>query len=386
MRIAFDAKRAFHNGTGLGHYSRTLIHSLATSFPQHQYYLLNPKPASLFSVTGPNLEEISPPPLLPGFLRGYWRTKSCVSQLAKRNVQLYHGLSHEIPAALGRKEIAAVVTMHDLIFERYPHQYQWIDRNIYRAKFKYALKHADRVIAISEQTKQDLIEFYQADPSKIRVCYQSCNPAFANTIDETEKKRIQKKYNLPAHYLLSVGSIIERKNLLAICQAIAMQKKGERQPLVVIGEGGEYKKRVKSFIHQNGLTQEVIFLSEQPANKKDPSFLTAIDLPAIYQQASALLYPSTFEGFGIPVLEGLFSGIPVVTSNLSCLPEAGGPGAFYVDPYKPEQIAAQLDLIANNKALVGKKVELGRQHAQQFTPMATAAAVMGVYKELITEQ
>ncbi|MBU6177340.1 MAG: glycosyltransferase family 4 protein, partial [Bacteroidetes bacterium] len=299
---------------------------------------------------------------------------------------LYHGLSHEIPVGLPKKRIASVVTMHDLIFERYPHQYRWIDRNIYRAKFKYALKHADRVIAISEQTKQDLIEFYQADPSKIRVCYQSCNPAFANTIDETEKKRIQKKYNLPAHYLLSVGSIIERKNLLAICQAIAMQKKGERQPLVVIGEGGEYKKRVKSFIHQNGLTQEVIFLSEQPVNKKDPSFLTAIDLPAIYQQASALLYPSTFEGFGIPVLEGLFSGIPVVTSNLSCLPEAGGPGAFYVDPYKPEQIAAQLDLIANNKELVGKKVELGRQHAQQFTPMATAAAVMGVYKELITEQ
>ena len=385
MRIAFDAKRAFHNGTGLGHYSRTLLHSLANAFPQYQYYLLNPKPASLFSITGPNLHEINPPAHLPAFLRGYWRTKSCVSQLAKEGIQLYHGLSHEIPVGLPKKRIASVVTMHDLIFERYPHQYRWIDRKIYRAKFKYALQHADRVIAISEQTKQDLIEFYQAEPAKIRVCYQSCNTAFAVPIEEAEKKRIQNKYNLPAHFLLSVGSIIERKNLLSICQAMALQKKEDRLPLVVIGNGSAYKLRVKSFIQREGLEKEVIFLSEQPGIKNDPSFLTAIDLPAIYQCASALLYPSTFEGFGIPVLEGLFSRIPVLTSNQSCLPEAGGPGAFYVDPYKPEQIVEQLHLITTDKEFVAKKIELGRQHAQQFSPLETATSVMNVYKELITE-
>ena len=385
MRIAFDAKRAFHNGTGLGHYSRTLIHSLATSFPQHQYYLLNPKPASLFSVTGPNLEEISPPPLLPGFLRGYWRTKSCVQDLADQGVQLYHGLSHEIPIGLDKKSIASVVTMHDLIFERYPHQYKWADRKIYRAKFKFALRHADRVIAISEQTKRDLIEFYQADPAKIRVCYQSCNPLFGTTIAAEEKDRIRIKYKLPAQFFLSVGSIIERKNLLAVCQALSLLKKEDRLPLVVIGSGGAYKKKVETFLHEKGLEQEVILLSDQPENKKDSAFLTARDVPAIYQTATALLDPSIFEGFGIPVLEGLFSRIPVLTSTVSCLPEAGGPGAFYVDPFQPEQIAEQLISITTNVEEVKKKIELGWQHAQQFLPMQTAKAVMQVYHELVID-
>ncbi|MFM7511727.1 MAG: glycosyltransferase family 4 protein [Bacteroidota bacterium] len=385
MRIAFDAKRAFHNGTGLGHYSRTLIHALANTYPQNEYYLLNPIHASLFSLKGHNLHEWRPPVFYPKFLSGLWRTKSCVIQLAQQNVQLYHGLSHEIPLGLKKKGIASVVTMHDLIFERYPKQYQWTDRKIYRAKFKYALKHADRVIAISEQTKRDLIEYYQADPAKIRVCYQSCNPAFGEVIEEAEKERIRIKYNLPSHFLLSVGSIIERKNLLAVCKAMALQHKEERLPLVVIGNGGDYKKKVKNFLAQNGLTQQVIFLSDHPTNKKDPAFLTAKDLPGIYQNAAGLLYPSTFEGFGIPVLEGLFSRIPVITSDQSCLPEAGGPGAFYVDPYKPEQIAAQLHLISNNKEMVKQKIEAGWQHAQQFTPLLTASRVMQVYNELIKQ-
>ncbi|MBM3414291.1 MAG: glycosyltransferase family 4 protein [Bacteroidetes bacterium] len=385
MRIAFDAKRALHNSTGLGHYSRTLISTLASTFPQNEHFLVNPKLSSLFSIKGHNLHELRPPAWYPGFLSSLWRTKSCVTQLAKQGVQLYHGLSHEIPFGLKKKGIASVVTMHDLIFERYPKQYQWADRKIYRAKFKHAIKNTDLIIAISEQTKRDLIEFYQADPAKIRVCYQSCNPAFAQQIEEAEKERIRTKYNLPHRFLLSVGSIIERKNLLAVCQAMALQSKEDRLPLVVVGNGGAYKKKVKTYLAQVGLANQVIFLSDNPANKKDPSFLTALDLPGIYQNAAGLLYPSTFEGFGIPVLEGLFSRIPVITSNQSCLPEAGGSGAFYVNPYIPEQIAEQLHLIVNNKGVVEKKIEAGWQHAQHFTPLKTACTVMQVYTELINQ-
>ena len=148
-----------------------------------------------------------------------------------------------IPIGLDKKGIPSVVTMHDLIFERYPLQYKWVDRMIYRKKFKYAIEHADQIIAISQQTKTDLIEFYQAPAEKISVCYQSCNPAFQQTISEIEKERIRNKYNLPAAYFLSVGSVIERKNLLTSCQALVQLKKEERLPLVVIGNGGAYKKR-----------------------------------------------------------------------------------------------------------------------------------------------
>src|SRR6185295_1175161 len=110
-------------------------------------------------------------------------------------------------------------------------------------------------------------------------------------------------------------------------------------PLVVIGDGGKYKQTVKNFIYQNGLEQKIIFLSGQPIAKSSKTFQTAADFPAIYQSAIAMIYPSFFEGFGIPVLEALWSKLPVITSNTSCLPEVGGDAAYYVDPGNAEEIA-----------------------------------------------
>ncbi|NDE78673.1 MAG: glycosyltransferase family 1 protein, partial [Chitinophagaceae bacterium] len=288
-----------------------------------------------------------------------------------------------IPYGIHKKGIPSVVTMHDLIFERYPNQYKWVDRKIYRNKFKYACEHSDQIIAISQQTKEDLINIYSTPAEKITVCYQSCNPAFLQKVDAAEKERIRVKYNLPPSFYLSVGSIIERKNLLAICEALLHLNKDERLPLVIIGNGDGYKKKVETFIAKNNLEQSVLFLSDNTSINTDRGFTTATDFPAIYQLATALIYPSTFEGFGIPVLEGISSGIPVITSNVSCLPEAGGPGAFYVDPYQPEQIAKQLQFILHHPEEVKNKIELSIQHANLFTIEKTAAAVMNVYNQLI---
>lgn len=382
MRIGFDAKRAYHNGTGLGHYSRTLIQSLATYFPSNEYLLFNPNPSTTFNLEGSNLKEIRPSSWIDKVFSAQWRTAGCVKDLQKLQVDLFHGLSHEIPIGLDKKGIPSVVTMHDLIFERYPFQYNRIDRMIYRKKFKYAIEHADQIIAISQQTKNDLIDYYQAPAEKISICYQSCNPAFQLSVAASEKDRIRKKYNLPPAFFLSVGSIIERKNLLAICKAFLLLKKEERLPLVVIGNGGSYKKIVQQFIAENNLQDSILFLSEQASTKQDPDFVTAKDFPAIYQLATALVYPSTFEGFGIPVLEGISSGIPVVTSNLSCLPEAGGPGTFYVDPHQPEQIAQQLQFILNHPDEVEKNIQAGKNYAQQFSLEKTSTAVMDIYKNL----
>lgn len=383
MRIAFDAKRAFHNGTGLGHYSRTLLQSLSTFYPENQYILLNPSASATFQVKGPGLEEIQPTHWLDQLLPGYWRSNRCVTDLNKQKIQLYHGLSHEIPWGIHKTNIATVVTMHDLIFERYPNQYNRIDRFIYQKKFKYACAHADHIIAISQQTKDDLINLYQAAAEKITVCYQSCNPAFSTPVSLAEKERIRTKYKLPNSFYLSVGSIIERKNLLAVCQALLQLKESDRLPLVVIGNGGAYKKKVQAFIAAHQLEKWVIFLSDQAATNGDMGFTTAEDFPGIYQLATALLYPSFFEGFGIPVLEGISSGIPVITSNQSCLPEAGGAGAFYVDPHDPASIAEQLQLIGTQPSIVQQKIEQGKAHAALFSPALTAAAVMKVYQGLI---
>mgnify|MGYP000483396082 FL=1 len=180
-----------------------------------------------------------------------------------------------------------------------------------------------------------------------------------------------------------MGSIIERKNLLAICEALLHLNNDERLPLVIIGNGVAYKKKVEAFIAKKNLQQSVLFLSDNPSINSDCGFTTAIDFPAIYQLATALIYPSTFEGFGIPVLEGLSSGIPVITSNISSLPEAGGPGAFYVDPYQPEQIAKQLQFILHHPEEVNNKIQMGTQYANSFTIDKTATAVMNIYNKLI---
>ncbi len=383
MNIGFDAKRAYHNQTGLGHYSRTLIHSLATNFQQHQYFLFNPKPSNLFHLNNlQNVKEILPQSFLSKKFSSVWRSNWIKQDLKNLHIDLYHGLSHEIPLNIHRTGIKSVVTIHDLIHERFPDQYKLIDRKIYTKKFRYACEHADKVIAISQQTKQDIIEFYQTPADKIEVCYQSCNPAFTVEVSADEKKRIKQQYQLPDQYFLYVGSIIERKNLLSICKAMYLICKEVDIPLVVIGNGGEYKQKVKDYISEHGIEKRVLFLSDTSAAKASVSFQSAVDFPAIYQQAIAMIYPSVYEGFGIPVLEALWSRIPVITSNVSCLPEAGGEGAFYVDPTNPMEIAQQMKRILSDQDFVQQQLEKSRLHTQKFTNHITSAAVMKVYEQL----
>ncbi len=382
MNIGFDAKRAFHNNTGLGHYSRTLIRSLANYYPEHQYYLFNPKPASLFSITGSNIHEIRPTGMLDKLLSSAWRSSGVKKDLRRLQIQLYHGLSHEIPLGIAGTGIPSVVTIHDLIHERYPEQYNRVDVSIYGKKFRYACENANHVIAISEQTKKDIIEFYHTPGEKISVCYQSCDPAFARVVDDTEKRKVRERYSLPEKFFLSVGSVIERKNLLAICKAMFLLRYEMDTPLVVIGDGGKYKQQVKDFIRQNGMEKKIIFLSENTVARTSKSFQTAADFPAIYQSATAMIYPSFFEGFGIPVLEALWSRLPVITSNVSCLPEAGGPAAHYVDPHHAEEIASGMKKIATDTAHANEMKEKGWAYAQNFTQQKCADAVMNVYNKV----
>lgn len=383
MNIGFDAKRAFHNGTGLGHYSRTLINGLAAFFPEHEYYLFNPKPGSHYHPDTRNIHEIQPSGFFSKMFRNAWRSSGVKADLLKHNIKLYHGLSHEIPLGIQKTGIRSVVTMHDLIFERYPDQYNQVDVQIYRKKFRNAVNHADKVIAISRQTRDDLVNLYHTPNEKIEVCYQSCNPAFSVRVDSDEKKRVRQQYGLPERFFLYVGSIIKRKNLLTICKAMNMLKETNRLPLVVIGSGGSYKQSVKEYLKVEGLENRVIFLSESHEARHSRTFRNAEDFPAIYQSATAMIYPSFFEGFGIPVLEALWSRIPVITSNVSCLPETGGDAAYYVNPESESELAIAMQRVAQDEALRLSMIEKGWAHAHAFTNEKCAASVMMVYNQLI---
>jgi glycosyltransferase involved in cell wall biosynthesis len=383
MNFGFDAKRAYHNGTGLGHYSRNLLYVLAEYYPEHQYYLFNPKSSNSFEVKGNNIHEILPQGFFHKLFSSAWRSSWVTKDLKKLKIDLYHGLSHEIPVGINKTGIKSVVTIHDLIHERHPEQYHPIDVKIYSKKFRYACAHADKVIAISEQTKRDIIEFYKTPEEKIVVCYQSCNPAFAKKISDEEKRRVKETYGLPDQYFLTVGSVIERKNLLNICKAVYLLRHELDIPLVVIGEGGKYKKQVKDYIVQNGLEKKIIFLLDDPVIHQDRSFRVPEVLAAICQSAIAMIYPSFFEGFGAPVLEALWSRLPVITSNVSCLPEAGGPGAYYVDPNRSEEIAAGMKKIYSDKTYADEMRDKGWQHALHFSPDKYAVNMMNIYKTVL---
>ena len=383
MNIGFDAKRAYHNNTGLGHYSRTLINLLLDYYPGHQYYLFNPKRSLRYNLDRANLHEVLPSAFPGTMLTAAWRSSWVKKDLKRLNIDIYHGLSHEIPIGIKKTGIKSVVTIHDLIPEHYPEQYNPIDVKIYRKKFRYACEQADRIIAISNQTRQDIIDFYKIPGEKIEICWQSCSPLFNVKANEEEKKRISKKYELPPEFFLSVGSVVDRKNLLNVCKAFFLLRNDLDIPLVVIGNGGKYKQKVKDFILQHDLEKKIIFLSEKKEAKTDPGFLSTPDLAVIYQLALAMIYPSFYEGFGAPVLEALWSRLPVITSNVSCLPEVGGPGALCVDPNSAGDLAEAIRKVYSDKELVQDMIEKGIQHTKKFTPEKYATSVMDVYKSLM---
>lgn len=374
MNIGFDAKRAFQNRTGLGNYSRTLVTSLAAYYPQHHYFLFAPKSKPLFKPAA-GMRTVLPQKPHHRWLKPVWRSRWVVNDLRHHHINIYHGLSAELPFGIHNSGVKSVVTMHDLIFERYPKQYNPIDVYTYRRKAVYACREASRVIAISGQTKADLMEFYRVPEERISVCYQGCDPSFQRQHTADDVKQMKTKYMLPQDYFLYVGSVIERKNLMGIAQAMRSLKGKLDLPLVVLGDGTGYKKEVKEYLRKEGLEQQVIWLNETH------KFAFA-DLPALYQGALALLYPSMFEGFGIPILEALWSRTPVITSNGSCFAETGGNAALYVDPFQPAAIANAMEQVVADEVLRADMQQKGILHAQLFTPDKCAAAVMNVYENI----
>jgi len=375
LRIGYDAKRLFNNFTGLGNYSRTLLANLSDYYPDQAYFLYTPrvvKNEETHFFLNSALFNVHFPKRGPG---GWWRSVGVKKELKKHKIQLFHGLSHEIPFGLKKTGVKSVVTIHDLIFKRYPGHYALMDRVIYDLKLKYACENADHIVAISESTKRDIMEFYDVPANRISVIYQSCHERYMQEKTNKTLQNVRQRYNLPQEYMLTVGSITERKNLMGMVQALEQLPDEDRVPLVVVGKGKNYKNQILQYLKKNRLEKWVHFV--------DASF---DDLPAVYQNASLFLYPSFFEGFGIPVLEALFSGLPVITSNVSSLPEAGGPGALLVDPAQPEAIAEGIKRILNDSAYREALIHNGYQHAQQFRGEPLTHQMMDLYEQLVGEE
>lgn len=370
MRIGFDAKRAFNNAAGLGNFSRNSIAALARQCSGDQFFLFNSGVKKTLWVAPENSREVSPELFWWKNLGNAWRTFQVTKLAQNLELDIYHGLSHELPVGINKTGIKSVVTIHDLIYIRYSEFFRRLDRNIYDLKFRSACRAADRIHAISGQTKRDLMTFFSVPEQKIKVIYQSVNPVFYQPIEEVQKQRIRGKFQLPERFLLTVGTVEPRKNLLGLLNGMICS--GIEVPLVVVGKPTRYKAACEDFIADNRGCPDVFFLSG----------IQDTELASLYQLAEAMVYPSLFEGFGLPVAEAQASGCPVITSDTSSLPEVGGDAALYVNPEKPEEIGqAIIDLLAGEelrKAMIAK----GKVNAERFTPEVFATQMKQLYNTL----
>lgn len=379
-----DAKRAFCNYRGLGSYSRLLIESLNYWFKEDlSLVLFTPK------VTLPGLDNWpmdtrdSNPSSVIRYMpsQGYrffseiWRGYGQVKEWDSLGINIYHGLSNEIPlgidSVVGSKKIRVktIVTIHDLIFMRQPELYPWWDRWNYIRKSKYACERADSIIALSEQTKSDLIEFFKVPEEKIKTIYQAVHPRFYK-----REKNAEFTTSVSSRpYFLFVGAFEERKNVLRLIKAFAKIKSHLLDHELILVGKGRLLNEIQKTIQSLSLEQDIKIHLQMPSE----------DLPAYYQGSTALLYPSLFEGFGLPIVEALMSETLVMTSVGSCFPESAGPGAFFIDPYQEEHIAQTLVEIVNLSSVERiNRIKIGLEHCKKFHWKYTSEQLVSHYKNL----
>jgi glycosyltransferase involved in cell wall biosynthesis len=375
MTIGFEAKRFFTNKTGLGNYNRFIVDALSQHFPEHTYKLYTPRqtanPDALQILENKKIEVVTPNVWYKRTrTTSLWRTWAMTNEPGINTLDVFHGLSQELPLRLPDR-LKKIVTVHDLIFYRYPQFYNTLDVAIYKRKIKYTCKNADIIIAVSHQTKQDLQNFLNIDGSRIEVIHQGCHSNFKRKVTEEEIRAVKAKYGLPYNYILNVGTVEERKNVVQLIHALALLPPESRVPVVIIGKHTAYFKQVVQVARKMGVLDHLIL----------PENVPFADFPAIYQAATLFVYPSLFEGFGIPLIEAIESGVPVITSKGSCFSEAAGPAALYVDPKNAEDLAHQIQSVLSDMQLRQKMIVESSTYIQQFAPAVIAGKIFEVYRK-----
>ena len=376
MIIGYDGKRAVSNMTGLGNYSRLVIERVALAEPLDKLLIYtpklreNPRLAPIRSLH--NVEFRLPPP--QGFQGSLWRSFGISNNLRADKVDIYHGLSNELPLNISKSGVPSIVTMHDVIYRTMPGCYKPLDRKIYDFKYGRACRNADRIIAVSECTKRDVVRFYGVDPDKIDVIYQGCDESFRRQRSPEEIGELRQRLNLPERFILQVGTIEKRKNLEQTVRSLSTLN--PKIELVVVGRDHHgYKKHVDSIAEELGVTNRIHYYSG----------LDFKDLPTLNQAADVIAYPSRYEGFGIPVLEGLESMRPVVAATGSCLEEAGGPDTLYVDPDSPADLASAFNALIFGGREVEDMVKAGKEYARRFDTDTMAGHLLNSYARAIED-
>ena len=372
MLIGYDAKRIVCNGTGLGSYGRTLVNDIAAD--KHIHLHLYAPDRGRDDLRGQirladNVDFHFMTPSRMPFSRAFWRSRGIVGDLRRDGIQLYHGLSGELPIGIHRSGIRSIVTIHDLIFLRHPEFYHWADAKIYAWKFQQALREADHIIAISNCTKRDIVELGEIDERDVTVVYQSCAPRFSrHDCDGPDRLSV-----LPqaGRYVLSVGSIEARKNILLAVKALHWLP--DDLSLVLVGRHTSYCDQVAEYAKAHGLAHRLHILHG----------VTDGQLPSLYAHAEAFVYPSVYEGFGIPIIEAISCGLPVVACKGSCLEEAGGPDSLYVDTSDAQGLAHALRCSLKGAEGREQRISRSQHYIRRFQGSSVAGQVVQLYQEIL---
>jgi len=310
MKIGFDAKRYFNNRRGLGNYSRNLVEILS-QFPMELFLFHTKKHVqSQFKIVTPKAFAALFPAL--------WRSFFSHNDIKENSIDLFIGASNELPFFISKSRAKSIVVIHDVMFKILTEHYGFWDKIIYHFKVKNAIKNADKIVAISEQTKLDVLKFYPTDEKKIEVIYQHCNSIFKPDINQKKQK-----------YFIAVGFSDPKKNTTLLLQSWALFNKSndENFKLILLGAKNTYAKKIENIIYNSKIENVEI---------KYNSSLE--ELLNYYQTAMALVFVSKYEGFGLPILEALHCNCQVVTLNKSAMKEVGKNNVFYAEE-NPESIS-----------------------------------------------
>jgi glycosyltransferase involved in cell wall biosynthesis len=374
VRIGVNALQLTARNSGVGQYIYQMLFSLlASGTDQFQIYSSHGvAPVEWSSRRNVDLKEI-PFRKEQLILRNLYELFFFGAAFSRDNLSLFWSPDTKLPLFLP-SNIPYVVTVHDLAIFREPETYK-VSRVVYwRKLFKHAVQSSACIVAISQTTKNDLMELMRIPPEKIRVIYNGVNPRFRPLDDRDYLARVARQYRLPKQFLLFVGLFSPRKNIAGILQAYAILKKKHQiiHQLVMVGERGWLYRADLELVQRLGLESDVVF----------PGFVEDEDLPAVYNLADVFIFPSLYEGFGLPVLEAMACGTPVVTSDLSALPEVVGDAGVLIDPRNPEEIASGVYRLLSNSKLASGLARAGLERSSHFTWTNAARELMAVFQEL----
>lgn len=369
MRIGIDARIAHYTGAGISQYTIHLAKALAQLSPEDEFVLLQSRKDRRHLVHGPHVRRVSM--WTPSHNRFEQELLQVELPLRRLNLDLLHSTDFIPPLRVN--SFKSVITVHDLAFLRWPH-FLTEDSARYYGQVDQAVKRADHIIAVSQSTRDDVIGMLGAPPAKVTVVYEAADPIYRPIAREEALASYKDQHLLPEEFILFVSTIEPRKNITTLLRAYAILRDRYRvgAGLVLAGGVGWQSEQIFEEVEALGLEERVTFLGR----------VNNGDLLYLYNLARCLAHPARYEGFGLPPLEAMASGIPVVVSNVSSLPEVVGDAGLLVDPNDPEELAVALHRLLSDEALRSDLRAKGLARAQIFSWQRAAQETLAIYRAL----